>query len=91
MPAYYIGPKKREGVGPVDIHVYLLPHVMSFSETELELVQRHIQQGMKHVSRQRRIINELAGHKHPTDVAERILVSFEECLDAHRSHLDRLI
>lgn len=60
-------------------------------ETELEMVQRHVRQGERHVLRQREIIVELALRNQPTELAETLLANFEDCLLAHQDHLSRLI
>ena len=64
---------------------------MPAAETQLEMVQRHVCQGTKRVTRQRVIITELAERKQPTDLAESLLADFENCLDAHKNRLARLI
>jgi hypothetical protein len=60
-------------------------------ETELEMVKRHVRQGERHVKRQREIVQELFDHKHPTVLAEQLLLAFEETLFDHRAHLARLM
>ena len=64
---------------------------MATTETELEMVQRHIRQGTAHVSRQREIIIELAARGQSTDFAESLLLNFEDCMDSHQERLARLI
>jgi hypothetical protein len=64
---------------------------MGAIETELEMVQRHIRQGEKHVLRQHEIIAELTLRNQPTWLAEGLLLDFQATLRAHQDHLDRLI
>ena len=59
-------------------------------ETELEMVERHVRQGERHVLRQHQIIAELGRDGRPTQVARDLLVLFEWTLLQHREHLDKL-
>ena len=61
------------------------------AETELEMVQRHVRQGQKHVSRQVAIIAQMKIRKQSVDLAEALLFSFEWIQRAHQDHLDRLV
>ena len=63
---------------------------MEAGETELEMVQRHVRQGERHVSRQRELIADQTRRNLPTDQAEKVLFNFEITLLAHNDHLDRL-
>lgn len=65
--------------------------VMTAAETELEMVQRHIRQGERHVSRQLEIIAEMTRLKQSTTLAESLLFSFERSLRAHQDHLGGLL
>ena len=60
------------------------------SETELEMVERHVREGELRVSRQREIVRELFDRNHPTSLAEQLLVEFEQTLADHKAHLARL-
>ena len=60
------------------------------AETELEMVQRRVRQGEKHVARQVAIIAQKTLQKQSTDLAEELLLSFEWIQQAHQDHLDRL-
>ena len=60
-------------------------------ETELEMAQRHVRQGERHVSRQRELIAEISSRMQSTDLAEALLIDFENCLHSHNDHLARLI
>ena len=64
---------------------------MSVGETELEMVQRHVRQGERHVSRQLEIIADITIRNQPTGLAEDLLFNFEDTLRAHRDHLSQLI
>ena len=63
---------------------------MEAGETELEMVQRHVRQGERHVSRQIELIADLTRRNLPIDQAEKVLFNFEITLLAHNDHLDRL-
>lgn len=60
-------------------------------ETEQEMVQRHVRQGERHVSRQLEIIAEMTFRKQSTGLAERLLFGFERSLRAHQDHLAELV
>ena len=64
---------------------------MAVGETELQMVERHVRQGEKHVSRQLEIIVDLQFRDQPTGLAESLLLNFEISLHAHRDHLSHLI
>ena len=64
---------------------------MVAAETEMEMVQRHVGQGNRHVSRQIEIIAGLRLRNHPTELAENMLLDFQATLRAHQDHLDRLM
>jgi hypothetical protein len=59
-------------------------------ESELEMAQRHVEQGERHVEAQRRIIAHLRELGGSTAVAEQLLYEFEGLLAEHKSHLRRL-
>lgn len=63
---------------------------MEGAETELEMVERHIRTGERHVANQRKIVAFLRSHGHPTDQAEDLLFNLVELLELHRQHLSRL-
>ena len=69
----------------------VLQEGMRAGETELEMVQRHVLQKERHVSRQLEIISDMQVRKQPTGVAESLLFNFEESLSAHKVHLSELI
>jgi hypothetical protein len=60
------------------------------AETELEMVERHVREGERHVARQREILAELGRDGHPTAVARDLLILFEWTLAQHLEHLDKL-
>ena len=64
---------------------------MALGETELEMVERHIRQGERHVSRQHEIIAEMDCRGQWTGVAEDLLLNFEFCLRGHKAHLEQII
>ena len=64
---------------------------MAATETELEMVQRHIREGDADVERQREIVARLRGRDAPIEnVASALLASFEDLLGQHKAHLARL-
>ena len=63
---------------------------MTTGETNLEMVQRHVRQGEKHVSRQLEIIAEMQLRKQPTGSAENLLFNFDRSPRAHKAHLEQL-
>ena len=63
---------------------------MKTGETELEMVQRHVRQGERHVSRQLEIIANMQLRKQPTGAAENLLFNFDKSLRAHKAHLEQL-
>ena len=64
---------------------------MRVGETELEMVQRHVLQAERLVSRQYEIIADMTRRNQPTDLAYDLLCSFEDALSAHRDHLSQLV
>jgi len=63
---------------------------MAGAETELEMVERHIQAGERHVANQREIVAFLQSHNYPSEQAEELLVNLTDLLRLHREHLVRL-
>lgn len=61
---------------------------MAFSAADLQMVDDHIAQGERHVSRQKEIVAWLRSRGHPTAVAEELLGEFEATLVQHRAHRD---
>jgi hypothetical protein len=59
-------------------------------ESALEMAQRHVTDGERHVEAQRRIIAHLRELGGATDVAEELLTEFEDLLAVHKSHLRRI-
>ncbi|MET0940814.1 MAG: hypothetical protein ABWY13_05560 [Mesorhizobium sp.] len=60
------------------------------TETELEMVHRHIREGFAGIARQRQIIASLREAGESTDVAERLLALYERVQLCHEMHLVRL-
>ena len=63
---------------------------MSVDETELEMVQRHVREGGRHVANQRALIARLSASGRPTEDAEILLAIFEYSQHQHEEHLERL-
>jgi hypothetical protein len=64
---------------------------MSPLESEVEMVRRHVREGERHLSRQCEIVQKLRDGNHSTELAEELLIAFEQSLLAHRTHLARLV
>jgi predicted small metal-binding protein len=64
--------------------------MMNASETELEMVTRHVAAGERHVALQEDIVAHLRTLHGSTSLAEELLIEFRSTLDAHRAHLDRI-
>ena len=63
---------------------------MKIGETELEMVQRHVLQGERHVSHQLEIISGMQARNQPTSLAKDLLFSFDTSLRAHKAHVEQL-
>ena len=61
---------------------------MAFTAADLQMVDDHIAQGERHVTRQLEIIAWLKGRGHPTEMAEQLLAEFKSTLLQHRAHRD---
>ena len=64
---------------------------MREDETELEMVRRHVEEGVGHVARQRALITRLGEYNLPTQEAEALLVTFDDIQRQHEDHLARAI
>jgi hypothetical protein len=64
---------------------------MMGGETELEMVRRHVREGIEHVARQYTIVNKLWAGNYPTELAEEVLLVFQRVQIQHEAHLDRLL
>lgn len=63
---------------------------MSAEETDLEMVQRHVRAGERHLANQRALIARLKASELPTGEAEALLDTFEDMQGQHKAHLARL-
>jgi hypothetical protein len=59
-------------------------------ETPLEMVRPHVRQSQAHVVRQREIVAEASAGSEFRQMAEDLLVVFEEALRLHNAHLAQL-
>ena len=59
-------------------------------ESDLEMARRHVAEAERHVQLQRDIVAHLRDLGGDVDTAEQLLSLFEETLDIHRAHRDRL-
>ena len=57
----------------------------------LTLAEAHVEQGIRHIERQREIIAELARDGHDTASARDLLRQFEETLKLHIGDRDRIV
>lgn len=64
---------------------------MAFTVADLQMVDEHIAQGERHVSRQLELIAWLKSRGHPTAQAEQLLNEFESTLAQHRAHRDLMV
>jgi hypothetical protein len=60
-------------------------------ETELEIAERHIREGLARIERQQEIIEKLQSVVHPTHDMERLLETFLLTLNSHLSHRNLII
>ena len=59
-------------------------------ETEMEMIRRHVRQGIGHVLQQRERVAKLHASGQSTEVASQILATFETTQRQHEAHLARL-
>jgi hypothetical protein len=59
-------------------------------ETELEMVHRHIREGIAGIARQREVIADLRGAGHSTETPEKLLALYERVQRCHEAHFARL-
>ena len=64
---------------------------MAFSAADLKMVDDHIAQGERHVTRQEEIVAWLRSKGHPTEIAEQLLAEFQSTLLQHRAHRDLMM
>jgi hypothetical protein len=59
-------------------------------ETELQMAERHVREGRRHIARQKEIIQKLRSLGAPTDDAETLLAIFASLQKQHLAHVARL-
>lgn len=64
---------------------------MAFSADDFQMVEDHIAQGERHVTRQEELITWLRERGHQTEMAEQLLAEFEATLLQHRAHRDLML
>ena len=64
---------------------------VAYTASDLEMVDRHIAQGERHVSQQEKLVLRLKSHGLPTDEAEQFLEDFRAMLLQHRSHREAML
>ena len=65
--------------------------LMAYSAADLQMVDDHIAQGERHVTRQEELVLFLRERGHPTDMAEQLLVEFQATLAQHKCHRDLML
>jgi hypothetical protein len=60
------------------------------SESELEMAERHVAQGERHIAFQEALIVHLRELGSSTVLAEELLSEFRTSLTSHRAHRDRI-
>lgn len=63
---------------------------MHEGETELDMVRRHVENGARHIAKQRALIAHLRRKDLPTNEAEALLAAFEDLQRQHQDHLARI-
>ena len=63
------------------------------SETKLEMVQRHVREGLRRLERQRTLISDLTrdGNRGLVPAAQRILAAMEQYQAEVEQHLEKLL
>jgi hypothetical protein len=64
---------------------------MAFTAADLRMVDDHIAQGERHVTRQAELLAWLGSRGHPTEMAEQLLVAFQSTLEQHRAHREVML
>ncbi|RWA94864.1 MAG: hypothetical protein EOQ32_10275 [Mesorhizobium sp.] len=64
---------------------------MATPETTLEMLERHVLLGDRHIERQREIVADFHHKGFRTDLAEDLLTLFEQMQLLHVAHRDRLL
>ena len=64
---------------------------MAFSPADLKMVDDHIAQGERHVTRQEELIARLKSGGHSTEMAEQLLMEFRSTLVQHRAHRELML
>lgn len=72
-------------------HARVVSCIMAFSPADLKMVDDHIAQGERHVTRQEELIARLKSGGHPTEMAEQLLVEFQSTLIQHRAHRELML
>ena len=61
-------------------------HQVAYTAADLKMVDDHIAQGERHVTRQQEIVAWLRSRGHSTEIAEQLLAEFQSTLLQHRAH-----
>jgi hypothetical protein len=61
------------------------------AESVLDMAERHVAEGIRHVASQREVLLRLTRVGHDTRLAESLLTAFETTLEDHIAHRDRIL
>jgi hypothetical protein len=64
---------------------------MAYTAADLQMVDRHVAQGERHIVQQEELISRLIQHGLPTADAELMLADFHDTLRVHREHRDAIV
>jgi uncharacterized DUF497 family protein len=64
---------------------------MAYTSADLDMVDRHIVQGERHVTQQEKLVQRLRKHGLPTASAESLLDDFRAMLVQHREHREIML
>ena len=59
---------------------------MAYTPADIDMADRHIAQGERHINQQQDLLARLRAHNLPTDQAEDLLEEFRATLLQHREH-----
>lgn len=65
--------------------------VMAYTAADVRMVDAHIAQGERHVTRQEELIAWLKSRGHATETAEELLDEFKSSLVQHRAHREMML
>ena len=63
---------------------------MIHDEADLQMAERHVRDGERHVANQREIVEHFLSQGYSTELAMRVLDNLEDLLAMHRKHLQHI-